>query len=249
MEERTCPENVVAPRLLRPECQFPGCEKRVKYRALCAGHAEQRRQGKVLKPLREKRPNRLPPPPCTFDGCEKPSHAHHLCEGHYDQKRRGRTLAPLQPRRPSHSSRLRDELGRRHCTTCAEWLTLELFYRATAAPDGYHFECRACSRARTVASVFNLPPHVWTEMHAAQDGACAICHETQSIELAVDHDHRCCPGANSCGRCIRGLLCWACNTAIGQMRDEPARLRAAAAYLEASRASMGDVGQTLTAAS
>src|SRR4029077_2130187 len=33
--------------------------------------------------------------------------------------------------------------------------------------------------------------------------------------LAVDHDHNCCPGAHSCGKCIRGILCGTCNSALG----------------------------------
>jgi hypothetical protein len=42
--------------------------------------------------------------------------------------------------------------------------------------------------------------------------------------LAVDHSHE--TGA------FRGLLCHSCNRAIGLLGDDPARLRAAAEYLE-----------------
>jgi hypothetical protein len=54
-----------------------------------------------------------------------------------------------------------------------------------------------------------------------QGGRCAICG--RDAPLRVDHDHR--------NGSIRGLLCDKCNLAIGQLGDEPARLRAAAAYL------------------
>ena len=30
----------------------------------------------------------------------------------------------------------------------------------------------------------------------------------------IDHDHRCCPGSESCGKCIRGILCSSCNTGL-----------------------------------
>lgn len=67
----------------------------------------------------------------------------------------------------------------------------------------------------------------------AQNHACAIC-ETPLAELTyenrralhVDHCH-------DTGR-VRGLLCNACNRSIGGLRDDPALLRRAADYLEAS---------------
>jgi len=51
----------------------------------------------------------------------------------------------------------------------------------------------------------------------------------------VDHDHACCPGRTSCGRCVRGLLCDACNHGLYRFRDNAAVLRAAADYLERRR--------------
>lgn len=60
------------------------------------------------------------------------------------------------------------------------------------------------------------------------------------VSLVIDHDHACCPGAVSCGGCIRGLLCRAHNSAIGLFRDDRSHLRAAAEYLErTSRVSYG----------
>ncbi len=60
-------------------------------------------------------------------------------------------------------------------------------------------------------------------MRALKDGAkCAICGFGGSLK--VDHEH-------TSGK-IRGVLCHNCNVAIGHMRDDPTRLRAAAQYLE-----------------
>lgn len=45
---------------------------------------------------------------------------------------------------------------------------------------------------------------------------CGACGTTEG--LVIDHDHRCCPAAKSCGNCVRGWLCHPCNTAEGLLR-------------------------------
>lgn len=75
---------------------------------------------------------------------------------------------------------------------------------------------------------------------AAQGGGCAICHGPpfgQHRYFNFDHDHACCPGEESCGKCIRGLLCSRCNTAIGLLLEDPVRLESAMEYLAKWRAS------------
>lgn len=66
-----------------------------------------------------------------------------------------------------------------------------------------------------------------------QGGVCAICggQSLDGSRLAVDHDHRCCPGKRSCGQCVRGLLCGECNRALAKFHDDPAMLRRAADYV------------------
>jgi hypothetical protein len=54
------------------------------------------------------------------------------------------------------------------------------------------------------------------------------------LNLVVDHDHNlgCHPGPVGCELCVRGLICWVCNTALH--KDATPRLhRGRAAYLEA----------------
>ena len=63
-------------------------------------------------------------------------------------------------------------------------------------------------------------------MLARQLGVCAVCGEQPARRLCVDHCH-------VTGK-VRGLLCSPCNLAIGQLKDSPARLRKAAAYVEAA---------------
>jgi hypothetical protein len=75
-------------------------------------------------------------------------------------------------------------------------------------------------------------------MLASQGGCCAICGgvNPNGNYLSVDHDHSCCPGkSNSCGRCVRALLCSRCNFILGNAEDNAALLRTAADYLDERR--------------
>lgn len=58
-------------------------------------------------------------------------------------------------------------------------------------------------------------------MLAGQDGRCAICRTAEAVH--VDHDH-------TTGQ-VRGMLCFPCNAALGQLGDRPEVLRRALSYL------------------
>ena len=65
------------------------------------------------------------------------------------------------------------------------------------------------------------------ELFIAQGGVCAICGLGPSGKrrhLTVDHDH-------TTGK-VRALLCGPCNVALGNAKDNPKILRAAAEYVE-----------------
>jgi hypothetical protein len=65
---------------------------------------------------------------------------------------------------------------------------------------------------------------------AAYGGTCNVCGRTKEDTgqgLCIDHDHQ-------TGH-IRGLLCHACNRALGFMRDDPTLIRALADYIERTR--------------
>jgi hypothetical protein len=90
------------------------------------------------------------------------------------------------------------------------------------------------TRDRYMWRTYGLSIDQYEEALAAQGDGCAICGRGESqdgLSLSVDHDHTCCPGTKTCGRCIRGLLCRNCNWVLGQMQDDAERLAAAAEYL------------------
>ena len=71
----------------------------------------------------------------------------------------------------------------------------------------------------------------------AQGSVCAICKTDNPGGRGwfhVDHNHKCCPGKKSCGKCVRGLLCHKCNIGQGHFDDDPLLLLSAATYLKRS---------------
>lgn len=72
----------------------------------------------------------------------------------------------------------------------------------------------------------------YAEMYRLQDGKCAVCHQPELSRdkqgnvrvLAVDHCHE--TGA------VRELLCYACNSMLGQAKDNVEVLLAGAAYIK-----------------
>lgn len=223
-----------------PPCQAldGACDRTTRNRGgkYCSGHAEQKRLGRPFTTLRTKRPDHTTPPPCKFDGCDKPSNNLGLCDGHYEHHRRGQELRPLMPRRASKSTAIRNGRGEKHCPICDTWRPESDFNVATANYDGLSHLCKSCYAGSLLTRKFNITPREYSQMLDAQGGVCAICKKAPSDKrLAVDHDHSCCPETgSSCGKCIRGLLCWMCNTAIGNMNDDIARLEAAIAYLRSN---------------
>lgn len=88
-------------------------------------------------------------------------------------------------------------------------------------------EVKRRARAGHLRRKFGITSEQYDEMLAAQGGACALCGRppTEGISLHVDHDHA--------TRALRGLLCFRCNNALGDLGDDPDLLRAAATYLDA----------------
>lgn len=67
--------------------------------------------------------------------------------------------------------------------------------------------------------------------HILSNG-CAVCGSTENLN--IDHDHACCPGQKSCGKCVRGVLCDRHNMAAGIVRDDVDHLKKLIKYLEQS---------------
>jgi hypothetical protein len=86
--------------------------------------------------------------------------------------------------------------------------------------------------SRTLKHYYGITLVEYENLLVAQNGVCAICRQAETStdpklnrprRLAVDHCH-------TTGK-IRGLLCLACNTAIGKLKDDPQLIERAAAYV------------------
>ena len=131
--------------------------------------------------------------------------------------------------------------GIKTCSTCGETKPLaEFASRSDRKRNPYISECRICRNKRDRRGTpqrHGITVDQWEKMLADQGGVCAICGTDDPAGRhgvwQIDHDHSCCPGPYSCGKCVRGLLCGKCNPAIAMFLDEPITIRRAADYLEA----------------
>ena len=120
------------------------------------------------------------------------------------------------------------------------------FYPHSKAKNGVHSECRQCTnkaakkfqqcqnekaraaqRKSKLKRNWGLTLEEFDQMLAAQRGVCAICSSGVpggTGRFHVDHDHA--------TGIIRGLLCSACNTGIGQLKERIDVLERAIDYLK-----------------
>lgn len=137
------------------------------------------------------------------------------------------------------------------CKSCGLVKSSTEFHKNKSRTDGLQYSCKACNiskvrawqqkhpdqhKAHWVTQSFTrhgITAVRYQELLEAQGGVCAACGgDNLGKRLPIDHDHSCCPGAYSCGNCIRGLLCHGCNSALGHVNDSVTKLDQLKIYLE-----------------
>ena len=196
------------------ECTVQGCTNRPRAKTLCSKHYE-----KALLATAG---------PCSFKDCDKPSRKKGLCESHYR-----RALLRIKPPCTVEGC-LSPQIAKGIC----EKHRSRLRRSNPVANEAKNAYARAYRKLHLREAQHSDLMHThgislddYELMVKQQNNKCAICEEPETVKkpdgeprnLAVDHCH---------GRdLIRGLLCSACNMALGGFKDDPKLLRLALDYL------------------
>jgi hypothetical protein len=136
--------------------------------------------------------------------------------------------------------------GQKWCAACSGFKGISEFPRNRSSSDGLATYCKPCHNAKAkethtrlyggtrqyhLKRRYGLSIADVDAMIEAQGGTCAVC---PGPPQHVDHDH-------ATGE-VRGILCFNCNQALGNARDNPMVLRGLARYLDKHRLLMADVG-------
>lgn len=138
----------------------------------------------------------------------------------------------------------------KYCSRCKETKDLTNFGNNKSKADGKQSYCKPCKieqnnlhrrrymRKYRLSRRYKLTIEQFDSMIKNQNNRCALCSQefslTEGFRIAphVDHNHLCCPGKTSCGKCIRALLCGLCNSALGYFKDNATVLANASKYID-----------------
>jgi hypothetical protein len=227
------------------ECTIPGCENKHLARGYCGTHYSRQRRGIPLEaPISDSRVNQGVT--CHYPGCDSPAYCRKLCSLHYHRERNGRDMDAPRPVKWSevctHPNRFEESQSRGLCKLHYGRQRRgrdmdKAFPTRIVSPDGRcliqtcdrDVKWRGlCNSHYQQAKKYSLG---WESLNRLiAPGACMSCGVATTI-LVIDHDHSCCPGEGSCGKCVRGALCRECNQGLGNFRDDIDRLESAIAYL------------------
>jgi hypothetical protein len=157
------------------------------------------------------------------------------CKDHARQRLRASKARRQGPPKHRHVLDRVVAEGMQWCPDCDTVKPLVEFPASRNRGSGRHTYCKPCHNARGRATLerlggsrtyhlkrrYGLTAEEADVMLEEQGGLCAICKSAPAVH--VDHDHQ--TGA------VRALLCFNCNGGLGQFKDDPMVLHAAAYYV------------------
>jgi hypothetical protein len=191
-----------------------GCQHPVYSSEFCRGHYEQRKAGRpftVLRPPVSR--DRL----CAFSKCGRQTEPNEvLCRSHLLMQLRTEELGPLKLQTSAMEAQILIQRGAYWCTVCQQERPIASF-TMDGERNAPRARCKLCMGIELRAKKFQRSFIDIYRLFVFQNFQCATCptmHDDE-IGLHLDHDHACCPEkGQSCGECIRGLLCFGCNGAV-----------------------------------
>lgn len=130
-----------------------------------------------------------------------------------------------------------NESGKIHCRNCGEYFKEEEMQKLKSGKYTSLTYCNECSpllyRVRLVQK-YGITVEQYHQMLEEQKYCCKICGMKESTyrkRLSIDHNHSCCAGTGSCGKCVRGLICHHCNAGLGNAKDSVEILQKMIEYL------------------
>lgn len=116
----------------------------------------------------------------------------------------------------------------KECTLCHTDRDIVHFAKDKRIKSGYRSGCAFCCSEYKYKKRYNISHAEYIQMLQLQNNKCQICNkldiDCQYKKLNIDHCHK-------TGK-VRGLLCNACNQAIGYLKDNSELARRAAIYLD-----------------
>jgi Autographiviridae endonuclease VII len=133
----------------------------------------------------------------------------------------------------------------KYCGTCERFLRCSRFSPDSSSGDGLYSNCKDCrnsyrkkyrqlnyakrrEQSQLLVKKYGITLEQQEAMLIRQEGKCAICGTTEPggkyNKWQTDHSHR----ENGV---VRGLLCYRCNTGLGNFKDNVLVLFKAAIYL------------------
>ena len=134
------------------------------------------------------------------------------------------------------------------CNKCGEEKNVDLFAKGSGYIGGRRNYCKQCHSKYVTKYIKENPSKrsksdykrkftrhgldepTYLKLLNKFDGKCHACQDRDGNN--IDHDHSCCPGSYSCGKCVRGVLCIQCNTSLGLMNDDVDKIKKLIQYID-----------------
>lgn len=143
----------------------------------------------------------------------------------------------LEDKKIRSASRTHIALDSKLCRKCGEEKSSDEFHKNYSQRGGLSSLCKDCSYLENIKTKYKIENI--EELVAERKGLCDICGKPFGKRPQIDHDHACCAGDYTCGKCFRGLLCEGCNRGLGFFSDNTVSLSNAVSYISSFNSNGG----------